>query len=67
MRSVEKADYISQIEKLLKDVEAGRNIVINIYADPSQVYDWPEFFAALEKLAPYNVGSFKDLIDIVSV
>jgi hypothetical protein len=67
MRSVEKADYISQIEKLLKDVEAGRNIVINIYADPSQVYDWPEFFAALEKLAPYNVGSFKDLIDIVSL
>ena len=67
LRSVEKADYISQINKLLKDIEAGRNIVINIYADPSQVYDWPEFFDALEKLAPYNVGSFKDLIDTVSV
>ena len=67
MRSVEKSDYISQINKLVRDIEAGRNIVINIYADPSQVYDWPEFFDALEKLAPYNVGSFKDLIDTVSV
>ena len=67
LRSVEKSDYISQINKLLKDIEAGRNIVINIYADPSQVYDWPEFFEALEKLAPYNVGSFKDLIDTVSL
>ena len=67
MRSVEKSDYISQINKLVKDIEAGRNIVINIYADPSQVYDWPEFIDALEKLAPYNVGSLKDLIDRVSV
>jgi len=67
LRSVEKSDYISQINKFVKDIEAGRNIVINIYADPSQVYDWPEFFEALEKLAPYNVGSFKDLIDTVSV
>ena len=67
LRSVEKSDYISQIKKLLKDIEAGRKLVINIYADPSQVYDWPEFFEALEKLAPYNVGSFKDLIDTVSV
>jgi hypothetical protein len=67
LRSVEKSDYISQIKKLVIDIEAGRNIVINIYADPSQVYDWPEFFEALEKLAPYNVGSFKDLIDTVSV
>ena len=66
-RSVEKQDYVKQIEMLLEDIEAGRNIVINIYADPSQVYDWPEFFETLETLAPYNVGSFKDLIDTVSI
>ena len=51
----------------MEDIEAGRNLVINIYADPSQVYDWPEFFDALEKLAPYNVGSFRELIDTVSI
>ena len=66
-RSVEKSDYINQIEKLEEEIKKGRNLVINIYADPSQVYDWPEFFEALEKLAPYNVGSFKDLIDTVSI
>ena len=66
-RSVEKPNYINQIDKLMEDIEAGRNLVINIYADPSQVYDWPEFFDALEKLAPYNVGSFRELIDTVSI
>lgn len=66
-RSVEKSDYINQIEKFEEEIKRGRNLVINIYADPSQVYDWPEFFEALEKLAPYNVGSFKDLIDTVSI
>ena len=66
-RSVEKSDYINQIEKLEEEISRGRNLIINIYADPSQVYDWPEFFEALEKLAPYNVGSFKDLIDTVSI
>jgi hypothetical protein len=66
-RSVEKSDYINQIEKLEEEIKRGRNLVINIYADPSQVYDWPEFFEALEKLAPYNVGSFKDLIDTISI
>ena len=66
-RAVEKPDYVNQIGKMLENINAGRNMVINIYADPSQVYDWPEFFEALEKLAPYNVGSFKDLIDTVSI
>lgn len=66
-RSVEKPDYINQITKFVEDIEAGRNIVINIYADPSQIYDWPEFFEALEQLAPYNIGSFRELIDTVSI
>ena len=61
-RSVDREDYINQIAKISKEIELGRKIVVNIYADPSQVYDWPEFFDALEKLAPYNIGKFKDLI-----
>jgi hypothetical protein len=61
-RSVERVDYINQIEKISKEIELGRKIVINIYADPSQVYDWPEFFEAVEKLAPYNIRNFKELI-----
>ena len=65
-RPVEKPNYIEQIDRLVEDVQAGRNLVINIYADPSQVYDWPEFFTAIARLAPYNVGSFRDLIDTVS-
>lgn len=64
-RTVGKSDYVNEIERMFVDINAGRNIVINIYADPSQVYDWPEFFEVLEKLAPYNVGTFKELIDTV--
>jgi peptidoglycan/xylan/chitin deacetylase (PgdA/CDA1 family) len=66
-RSVSKQDYLDQISKLAGEVESGKNLVINIYADPSQVYDWPEFFEALKSLAPFNVGSFKQLIDTVCV
>jgi peptidoglycan/xylan/chitin deacetylase (PgdA/CDA1 family) len=62
-RSVERADYIDQIEKISQEIHSGRKIIINIYADPSQVYDWPEFFEALEKLAPYNISSFEELIN----
>jgi hypothetical protein len=64
-RSVQKEDYLSEVRRIVADIRLGRKVVVNIYADPSQVYDWPEFFEALQKLAAYNVGNFKDLIDII--
>ena len=50
---------------MYKEIKDGHNLLINIYADPSQVYDWPEFFEALQKLAPYNVGRYSEIMDTV--
>ena len=64
-REVTKADYLDQISLMYKEIKDGHNLLINIYADPSQVYDWPEFFEALQKLAPYNVGRYSEIMDTV--
>lgn len=64
-RTVTKEDYVEQISLMCQEIDAGRNLFINIYADPSQIYDWPEFFEAIEKLAPYNVGRYSEILDKV--
>ena len=38
----------------------GKVLFLNIYADPSQVHDWPEFFEAIARLRQFNVDSFFD-------
>ena len=39
-------------------MNSGEKVFLNIYADPSQVYDWPEFFESITELSAYNVDSF---------
>ena len=37
--------------------------VVNLYADPSQVVDWPGFFDAVALLAPFAVPSYGHLLE----
>ena len=57
-KSLTKEMYVSAINQLADEMAAGKVIFLNIYADPSQVYDWPEFFEAIVRLREFNVGSF---------
>jgi len=60
-----EADYLLQIRKLANWFEkTGSPYVLNLYADPSQVYDWPAFFSAMAQLAQFNVNSYEKLIKI---
>ena len=57
-RSLSKEKYIAAINQLADEMIAGEIRFLNIYADPSQVYDWPEFFEAIARLRKFNVASF---------
>jgi hypothetical protein len=41
-------------------LDEGMPIAVNLYGDPSQVFDWPEFFQAMAGLAPYAVSSYAE-------
>jgi len=60
----------SYIEEIcaLSDMMKQTNLpfLVNVYADPSQVYDWPEFFEAMSKLAQFNIPSYGQLLDGLS-
>lgn len=64
-RNVSKADYIQELTVLTELLESKDPVFINIYADPSQIYDWPEFFDAMKRLAKFNAPSFKSAIGIL--
>ena len=56
--SLSRIDFINAINDFAVAMRSGKNVFLNIYADPSQVYDWPEFFEAVEQLSAYNLASF---------
>lgn len=60
-RRVNEQDFILQFQKIASEKIKSSGL-INIYADPSQIHDWPEFFSVVESVAHHNVGSFEDLI-----
>lgn len=64
-RIVSKADYIQELSALTDLLESKDPVFINIYADPSQIYDWPEFFEAMKRLARFNAHSFESAIGIL--
>lgn len=66
-RQFNEQDYLNQLEKLLLTCEKKIPLVINIYADPSQVYDWDDWFSMISKFSPYNMKSYKELIKKVAV
>jgi peptidoglycan/xylan/chitin deacetylase (PgdA/CDA1 family) len=59
-------DYIRQASRWADVLGQGRPLFVNLYVDPSQVADWPEFFEAMKKLAPFARKSYQALIAEVS-
>jgi hypothetical protein len=57
--------YIAQMKIWFELLERGTPLFINIYADPSQVADWPEFFTVVAKMAPFARTSYDDILDEV--
>jgi len=48
-RKFNEQDYVDQFKQLIGSFNEPKNVgVLNIYADPSQVYDWLDFFNCME-------------------
>jgi peptidoglycan/xylan/chitin deacetylase (PgdA/CDA1 family) len=56
-------DYVTQVGLWASLLAAGRPYFVNLYADPSQVADWPEFFISMKSLAPYALPSYRAVLD----
>jgi len=57
-------DYLRQIVGFKRLMDEGAPIFVNLYADPSQVYDWPEFFEAVGSLSRYCLPSYERLLEM---
>jgi hypothetical protein len=65
-RRLTERDYIVQFKKIVDFYHAPENVgVLNIYADPSQVYDWPAFFECMAMTHDFRKVSFGKLVDEV--
>lgn len=66
-RTCEERDYLIQFEKMVRFYSRpGQAGLLNYYADPSQVNDWPEFFEAMKLAAPMAINSYSRLLEIIS-
>jgi len=61
--SLTPKEFSDEISLLKRMLELGRVQRVNIYADPSQVYDWDEFFESLATISKYFVDSFDQYIN----
>ena len=59
--------YLSQMGRWAELLASGRIFFVNIYADPSQVADWPEFFDAVRQLAPFARTSYRHVLDEIAL
>jgi len=57
-------DYLRQIAGFKCLMDEGEPIFVNLYADPSQVYDWPEFFEGIGGLSRYCLPSYERLLEM---
>lgn len=64
-RTVGPADYVREIGLLRQRMAEGEPCFVNLYADPSQVHDWPEFFTAVAGLREWAVPSYDQLIEMI--
>lgn len=55
--------FESEMQKAFEMMEKGRVKRLNIYADPSQVYDWGGFFQSVARFAPYAVANFSSYME----
>jgi hypothetical protein len=56
------ADFEEGLGHLLDELLTGRADVVHVYADPSQVVDWPGFFKVVARGAPVAVPSLAELV-----
>lgn len=62
-RTFSAQDYVTQFDRLVNWLTSPGNVgILNIYADPSQVYDWDAFFECMAKTQSLHCVSFKQLI-----
>lgn len=59
-------DYLEQTAVMKSLLDRGAPYLVNIYADPSQIYDWDDFFTAMGTMARYNVASYGELLELFS-
>jgi hypothetical protein len=57
-----EAGYARQYQLYRDYMASGRPLLVNVYGDPSQVYDWPGFFDAVGQLAPWAVSSYAEAL-----
>lgn len=62
-RTRSEGDYLAEVTELAQRLHGGQPLVVNLYADPSQVYDWPEWFEAMGRLGPFAVSSYDQLLE----
>jgi peptidoglycan/xylan/chitin deacetylase (PgdA/CDA1 family) len=63
LRRQTERDYIDQLRKLAEYfVDGGHAGFVNIYADPSQVYDWPDFFEAIRAFSSVAARSYDEVL-----
>ena len=66
-RKFSEVDYGDQLNKLVQYFQNSSNPgILNIYADPSQVYDWPLFFDCMANVQGLVNTSFENLVEKVS-
>ena len=55
-------EYLQQVRKIVRFFsQPDRFGLLNYYVDPSQVYDWQDFFESVELLAPFAIRSYEEL------
>lgn len=58
-----ESEYRRQLERMVAFFACGRVPgLLNYYADPSQVHDWPDFFHAMSLAAPFAARSYSHLV-----
>lgn len=66
-RMLTEDDYVDQFTKIINFFLKSQNVgILNIYADPSQVYDWPEFFECMALTKNFQQVSYAELADMVN-
>ncbi len=65
-RRVGEADYVDQFAKIACQIRKKGGL-LNVYADPSQVYNWDGFFECVESMAKYSIRSYSDLLREIGI
>ena len=67
-RKLNENDYMDQFKKMMNFfAEPNTSGVFNIYADPSQVYDWEVFFECMSMTSDLTNTSFSSLVNGVKL